>query len=276
MQGDFIIDNKNAGQIAEIARRVYKKQGISAFIPATVKEVSRDEFGKNFATVEKPLDDTLVDIANPHNFYLLPGNGVYILKIDGKLSNSCIAFKKDNPIEMDISFDSIVGTALTLTFTSPYTDVTLTSYIYSTLEGRFIFEKSGFSDESLTGEVTSVAYSTSGGYPTATATITLDSAGSVDGTYTLKSTYLSPAGGSGGGGGGTDPNAIHDNVAGEINAITSKSTPVDTDLLLIEDSEDLYNKKKITLDTLSTNYNLDGGRADTNYGGTTGIDGGGA
>jgi len=45
----------------------------------------------------------------------------------------------------------------------------------------------------------------------------------------------------------TDPDAIHDNVAGEINAITAKATPVDADVLLIEDSADSFNKKKITI-----------------------------
>ena len=44
---------------------------------------------------------------------------------------------------------------------------------------------------------------------------------------------------------GTDGDAIHDNVAGEINAITEKTTPVNADLIVIEDSEDSYNKKKV-------------------------------
>ncbi len=38
--------------------------------------------------------------------------------------------------------------------------------------------------------------------------------------------------------------AIHDNVAGEIAAITEKTTLVDADMILIEDSEDSNNKKR--------------------------------
>jgi hypothetical protein len=48
----------------------------------------------------------------------------------------------------------------------------------------------------------------------------------------------------------TDPDAIHDNVAGEIAALTAKATPVSGDLLLIEDSADSNNKKKVTISTL--------------------------
>jgi hypothetical protein len=40
--------------------------------------------------------------------------------------------------------------------------------------------------------------------------------------------------------------AIHDNVSGEINAITSKTTPLNSDLLLIEDAASSYAKKKCT------------------------------
>ena len=47
------------------------------------------------------------------------------------------------------------------------------------------------------------------------------------------------------GGLGLDADAIHDNVSGEINAITEKTTPVDDDVILIEDSADSYNKKKV-------------------------------
>lgn len=43
----------------------------------------------------------------------------------------------------------------------------------------------------------------------------------------------------------TDSEAIHDNVAGEINAISEKAVLVDDDLVIIEDSEDSYNKKKV-------------------------------
>jgi microcystin-dependent protein len=43
----------------------------------------------------------------------------------------------------------------------------------------------------------------------------------------------------------TDADAIHDNVAGEIAAVTEKATPVSADLLLIEDSADSNNKKRL-------------------------------
>jgi hypothetical protein len=49
---------------------------------------------------------------------------------------------------------------------------------------------------------------------------------------------------------GTDSDAIHDNVAGEIAAISSKGTPVDADYLVIEDSADSNNKKSITIGSL--------------------------
>ena len=47
-----------------------------------------------------------------------------------------------------------------------------------------------------------------------------------------------------------DSDAIHDNVASEISAITEKATPVDADLALIEDSAASFIKKKISLDNL--------------------------
>jgi hypothetical protein len=43
----------------------------------------------------------------------------------------------------------------------------------------------------------------------------------------------------------TDPDAIHDNVANEISAITEKLVPHDDDLVLIEDSENSFVKKKV-------------------------------
>ena len=55
------------------------------------------------------------------------------------------------------------------------------------------------------------------------------------------------------GGGGSsfiDGDAIHDNVAGEINAIAEKGSPVAADLLLLEDSADSYNKKKVQITNL--------------------------
>jgi len=47
-----------------------------------------------------------------------------------------------------------------------------------------------------------------------------------------------------GGGGGSDPNAIHDNVDGEIVLIGEKVAPVAADLVIIEDSENSYTKKR--------------------------------
>lgn len=48
----------------------------------------------------------------------------------------------------------------------------------------------------------------------------------------------------------TDTAAIHDNTAAEISAITSKTTPVGGDLLLIEDSAASNAKKRLTLTNL--------------------------
>jgi hypothetical protein len=53
-----------------------------------------------------------------------------------------------------------------------------------------------------------------------------------------------------GSGGGTDPNAIHDNEAAEISAITEKANPVDDDLVIIEDSENSFAKKKVKVSNL--------------------------
>jgi hypothetical protein len=56
----------------------------------------------------------------------------------------------------------------------------------------------------------------------------------------------------------TDADAIHDNVAGEIAAITAKATPVSGDFLVIEDSEASNAKKSITLaDLPATSAALD-------------------
>jgi len=49
------------------------------------------------------------------------------------------------------------------------------------------------------------------------------------------------------GGAGTDLTALHDNVANEITAITEKTSVVDADELIIEDSADSFNKKSITV-----------------------------
>ena len=49
---------------------------------------------------------------------------------------------------------------------------------------------------------------------------------------------------------GVDGDAIHDNVDGEINALSEKGTPVNGDLVLCEDSEDSYSKKKVQMSNL--------------------------
>lgn len=54
----------------------------------------------------------------------------------------------------------------------------------------------------------------------------------------------------GGGGSGSDTTAIHDNVTGEINALTEKVTPVAGDMLLIEDSAASFAKKKVDIGNL--------------------------
>ena len=48
----------------------------------------------------------------------------------------------------------------------------------------------------------------------------------------------------------TEDNAIHDNIASEISAITAKGTPVSGDFLLIEDSAASNVKKRITVGSL--------------------------
>jgi len=50
--------------------------------------------------------------------------------------------------------------------------------------------------------------------------------------------------------GGTDPNAIHDNVNAEINALASKGAPVGADEILIEDSATSYSKKKLLVSNI--------------------------
>lgn len=57
---------------------------------------------------------------------------------------------------------------------------------------------------------------------------------------------------------GKDTDAIHDNVAGEINAIAEKGSPVNADMLIIEDSADSNNKKKIEIGNLPTGWTDDG------------------
>jgi hypothetical protein len=48
----------------------------------------------------------------------------------------------------------------------------------------------------------------------------------------------------------SDSAAIHDNAASEIHAVTEKATPVDADEILIEDSADSYNKKRVQIGNL--------------------------
>jgi hypothetical protein len=50
--------------------------------------------------------------------------------------------------------------------------------------------------------------------------------------------------------GGADSDAIHDNVASEISAITEKASPVGADMILIEDSADSNNKKRVQITNL--------------------------
>ena len=50
--------------------------------------------------------------------------------------------------------------------------------------------------------------------------------------------------------GGTDADAIHDNVAGEIAAVAEKAAPVSADLLLIEDSAAANAKKRVQVGNL--------------------------
>ena len=57
-----------------------------------------------------------------------------------------------------------------------------------------------------------------------------------------------------------DPNAIHTNVAGEINALTEKTGPNSGDLVILEDSTDSYNKVK------AERQNMGGARAPVKLG----------
>lgn len=52
--------------------------------------------------------------------------------------------------------------------------------------------------------------------------------------------------------GGTDADAIHDNVSGEISIVTAKSAPADGDFILIEDSAAANSKKSLTVLNLWT------------------------
>jgi hypothetical protein len=72
--------------------------------------------------------------------------------------------------------------------------------------------------------------------------VTSPSTGDIDALYATVRGYIDVSGG-----GGTDANAVHVNVGGEINGITAKATPTTSDILLIEDAADSNNKKKITI-----------------------------
>lgn len=56
-----------------------------------------------------------------------------------------------------------------------------------------------------------------------------------------------------------DPHSIHDDVSEEISNLTEKASPVNADLVLIEDSEDLHSKKKAQLGNLPGGGNGGGG-----------------
>jgi hypothetical protein len=56
--------------------------------------------------------------------------------------------------------------------------------------------------------------------------------------------------GSSGSSGGYDENALHDNESGEINMVAQKNSPVGADILLIEDSEASWVKKKVQISDL--------------------------
>lgn len=68
--------------------------------------------------------------------------------------------------------------------------------------------------------------------------------------------------------GGSDADAIHDNVASEISAISEKETPVNADLLVVEDSADSNNKKKVQIGNLPAS-----GAGEANTASNVGTDG---
>lgn len=57
----------------------------------------------------------------------------------------------------------------------------------------------------------------------------------------------------------TDNNAIHDNVASEISAISEKSSLTDNDIFIIEDSEDDSSKKKVKLSNIQSAVSIEKG-----------------
>lgn len=190
-----------------IIKDVMDKNPPDKSVGMTVKETYNATNGKPFAKLTKPGDEDedgvpiIFSIPNTQELFLLPGDDVLVVQRGGSPSDAYITITKKEPISMNISFDNIVGTTLTLSFTSPYTDVDLNDYIYSTLVGEFRFSKSGQTNQELNGTLSSVSYADVGGYNVATATISLSSAGLVtDTSWTLFSAYLdlpAPAGGTG-------------------------------------------------------------------------------
>jgi hypothetical protein len=65
----------------------------------------------------------------------------------------------------------------------------------------------------------------------------------------------------------TDANAIHDDTAAEISAITEKTTPVSTDLVIIEDSAASNAKKRVQVGNLPGG-SITSSLSDTSYSGT--------
>lgn len=58
---------------------------------------------------------------------------------------------------------------------------------------------------------------------------------------------------------GADANAVHVNAASEISALTEKASPVSADLVIIEDSADSNNKKKVQVGNLPGGSGMDSG-----------------
>jgi len=75
-----------------------------------------------------------------------------------------------------------------------------------------------------------------------------------------------------------DADAIHNNVASEISAITEKGSPVSADLIVIEDSADSNNKKRVQVGNLPTGGEVSyielrkTGSAQQNHGGANGTE----